>query len=156
MPDERDFTWKLPTISERRQRQPRPDCYVPCDQVNFQGENLRSFFLIFKKLQKIVKTVKIIQKIKVMSSVKRAAGYEEVESEQAAQLANEMFSQHQQNRRDSEASTNSKDEQIEMGALNSGKRIDYQVRLEKCLFIPIHTLVHIQPSSPNLLYIFLI
>ena len=58
-----------------------------------------------------------------MSSVKRAAGYEE--AEQAEQIANEMFQQHKQ-RRDSEASS-TKDDNIEIGALNSGKRIDYQV-----------------------------
>ena len=58
-----------------------------------------------------------------MSSVKRAAGYEE--AEQAEQIANEMFQQHKQ-RRDSEASS-TKDDNMEIGALNSGKRIDYQV-----------------------------
>ena len=61
--------------------------------------------------------------VSVMSSVKRAAGYEE--AEQAEQIANEMFQQHKQ-RRDSEASS-TKDDNIEIGALNSGKRIDYQV-----------------------------
>ena len=80
----------------------------------------------------------------VMSTVKRAAGYDE-ETEQAQQIANEMFQVgyiifcnlddysrlfQSQARRDSESSTVSlKDEEIEIGQLNSGKRIDYQVLL---------------------------
>jgi len=59
-----------------------------------------------------------------MSTVKRAAGYEE-ENQQAEQIANEMFQQH--SRRDSETSSIA-NEEFEIGQLNSGKRIDYQLQ----------------------------
>jgi len=59
----------------------------------------------------------------VMSSVKRAAGYEEMEGD-----INEMMNaQQRQQRRDSEASS-TKDDNIEVGSLNLGKRIDYQLQ----------------------------
>jgi hypothetical protein len=62
----------------------------------------------------------------VMSSVRRAAGYEEDE-QQAQQIADELFKSHsnESERRESESSI--KDE-VEIGCLNGGDRIDYQLQ----------------------------
>jgi len=60
----------------------------------------------------------------VMSTVKRAAGYDE-DQQQAEQLANEMI---QSARTRAESDTSSLKEDFDMGQLNSGERIDYQLQ----------------------------
>lgn len=62
----------------------------------------------------------------VMSSVKKAAGYDE-DQQQAEQIANEMF-QSARTRADSNASSSIKDEDVDMGHLNGGDRVDYQLQ----------------------------